>query len=87
MGELIEDRIAMACELRDLGVRSIPLNILSPISGTPLGTVRPMEFDDALRSVALFRLINPRAVIRMAGRSGQYGTNSTVFTPGPWGPL
>ncbi len=67
LGESLEDRIELALELRGLGIRSIPLNIHTPIPGTPLAELPPLPLADALTTVALFRFLNPEAVIRMAG--------------------
>ena len=73
MGETLEQRLQLAFELRDLAVLSIPLNILTPIAGTPMADVQPIAFTEVLRTIALFRLINPRAVIRLAGGRNQFG--------------
>uniref|UniRef100_UPI004057A464 biotin synthase BioB n=1 Tax=Candidatus Electronema sp. TaxID=2698783 RepID=UPI004057A464 len=67
LGESMEDRIELALELRALGIRSIPLNIHTPIPGTPLAELPPLPLTEALTTVALFRFLNPEAVIRMAG--------------------
>ena len=66
MGETWEDRLDMALDLSELGVVSIPLNLLTPIPGTPLEEAEPLTEGDVFRSVAIFRLLNPTAWIRMA---------------------
>lgn len=74
MGETLEQRLQLACELRELEVMSIPINILTPIPGTPFAELEPISFDEVLRTIAMFRFINPRAVIRLAGGRNQFGT-------------
>ena len=72
MGESWEDRIDMALSLAELEVDSIPLNLLTPIPGTPLEQVEPISQEDVLRAVALFRYIKPTAWIRMAAGRGRF---------------
>lgn len=67
MGESMEDRIDMAFTLRDLGVDSVPVNILNPIKGTPLENQELISYDEVLRTLALFRFILPKTQIRLAG--------------------
>jgi biotin synthase len=67
MGERDDDLIDMAFELRALEVESIPLNFLNSIDGTPLEGVDKVTPRDCLRGLAMMRLVNPSAEIRIAG--------------------
>lgn len=66
VGETMADRVALAFELRALGVETIPLNVLIPIPGTPLAGSAPVPAVEVAKTFALFRLIHPRAVIKFA---------------------
>ena len=70
LGETDEDRIDLALSLRALGVRSIPLNLLNPIPGTPFAHYPRLTEQEMRRIVALFRFILPSAWIRLAGGRG-----------------
>lgn len=67
MGETMEQRIEMAVFLQENEVYSIPINMLHPIEGTPLGKCDILDNDEFLDSVAMFRLINPKAYLRFSG--------------------
>lgn len=83
MGETWEDRIDMAISLSELDVVSIPLNALMPIKGTPFEELPIISEEDILRTVAIFRLINPKADIRLAaGRSIMKNSGEKAFLSG-----
>lgn len=67
MGETWDDRLDLAFTLRDLDTHEIPCNFLNPRPGTPLQLTTLLQPLEALRCVAVFRLINPDAVLRYAG--------------------
>lgn len=67
MGESWEDRVDLALALRELEVESVPLNLLNPRSGTPLGDRPKIDPYEALKAIAIFRLILPEQIIRYAG--------------------
>lgn len=70
LGETMEDRIDMALELRELGVLSIPVNILNPIKGTPFENNKLLTNDEICRIVAVYRFLIPNGAIRLAGGRG-----------------
>jgi biotin synthase len=67
MGEKPEDIVAMAFELHDLSVESIPLNFLHSIDGTPLERQEYLNPRDCLRALCMFRFVNPQSELRIAG--------------------
>lgn len=67
MGETWEDRVDLALALRELEVESVPLNLLNPRVGTPLENRPKLDPYEALKAIAIFRLILPSQIIRYAG--------------------
>ncbi|WP_205461707.1 biotin synthase BioB [Mangrovibacterium lignilyticum] len=67
MGETAEHRVELAATLAKLGVHSIPINILTPVEGTPLEGSEMLPEEDILATFAVFRFMNPKANIRFAG--------------------
>ncbi len=70
LGETMADRIDMVLAARELGVKSVPMNLLNPIPGTPYEHNRPLTDAEARRCAALFRFLIPDASIRLAGGRG-----------------
>lgn len=70
LGETAEDRIDMALSLRELGILSVPVNMLNPIPGTPFENNERLTEKEMRRIVAVYRFILPKASIRLAGGRG-----------------
>jgi biotin synthase len=67
MGETLEQRAEFAAQLAELEPDEVPLNFLNPRPGTPFGDLPVMDANDALRAIAVFRLVLPRTILRFAG--------------------
>ncbi|TIV62124.1 biotin synthase BioB [Mesorhizobium sp.] len=72
MGEEKADRIDMLMTLANLPEPpdSVPINMLIPIEGTPLGEAEPIEPIEFVRTIALARVMMPKSHLRLsAGRT------------------
>ncbi len=67
MGESPSDIVSMAMELRGLEVESIPLNFLHAIEGTPLQGRSELTPQRCLKTLCMFRFVNPASELRIAG--------------------
>ena len=67
LGETDDDVVDLALSLRALEVRSVPVNFLIPIPGTPMADVRGLDPRRCLRVLALDRFLQPSQEIRIAG--------------------
>lgn len=78
MGETLQHRVKLAFQLRELEVNSIPINVLNPVQGTPLENKERLSQEEILKTIAIFRFVNPKALIRLAGGRNlidEYGKN------------
>ena len=67
LGETPEQRVEMAFELAEVNPTSVPINLLNPRPGTKFGDRERMDPWDAIKWVAIFRLILPDALFRLCG--------------------
>ena len=67
MGETMSQRIEMAVTLKELNVDSVPINILNPRPGTPLGDTPQLSPMEILMTVAIYRFIVPDKDIKLCG--------------------
>ena len=67
MGETWTDRVDLAMSLRELEVESVPINLLNPREGTPLGNEQKLTPLEAVKAIAIFRFILPTQILRYAG--------------------
>src|ERR671934_2492278 len=67
LGETPEQRVEMAFELAEINPTSVPINLLNPRAGTKFGDREFMDPWEAVKWIAIFRLILPEALFRLCG--------------------
>jgi len=71
MGETPTDRIEAAIALQDVGVSSLPVNVLNPVAGTPLGEKLGQSADitttELIETIAVYLLLHPKSTVRLSG--------------------
>jgi biotin synthase len=67
LGESREQRVEMALQLAELNPTSVPINLLNPRPGTKFGDRELIDPWEAVKWVAIFRLIIPDALFRLCG--------------------
>lgn len=68
MGESREDRIDMALSLKKLNPKTVPINFLNPIKGTPLEDYEnKIDEEEILKTICIFRIVLPKTLLRYAG--------------------
>ena len=67
MGETDAQLVEFAFALKEIAPDSIPVNVLHPIAGTPLGDQGILDPERVVDSVAILRLVNPSTPLRFAG--------------------
>ena len=69
MGEAPTDRVDAALELREIGVSSLPVNILNPVEGTPIADKEHADItrSEIMKTIAVYRFLHPDARVRLTG--------------------
>jgi biotin synthase len=69
MGETPTDRVEAAVALQDVGVSSLPVNVLNPIEGTPMGhrDTAAITTSELVKTIAVYRFLHPHARVRLTG--------------------
>lgn len=67
LGETRAQRVEMAFELAAIDPTSVPINLLNPRPGTKFGDREYMDPWEAVKWIAIFRLILPGALFRLCG--------------------
>ncbi|AGB39854.1 biotin synthase BioB [Natronococcus occultus] len=69
MGESPTDRVDAAVELQEIGISSLPVNILNPIEGTPLGERdrAAISKTEIIETIAVYRFLHPESRVRLTG--------------------
>lgn len=67
LGETRSQRVEMAFELAAINPTSVPINLLNPRPGTKFGDRELIDPWEAVKWIAIFRLVLPEALFRLCG--------------------
>jgi biotin synthase len=67
MGESSKQRLELAFSLAALNPEEVPVNILIGREGTPLANVKSIDALEAIKTIAVWRFIMPRTILKIAG--------------------
>jgi len=67
MGESRMQRLELGLDLAKLNPEECPINILVPQKGTPLELQPKLSIGEILRTVAVFRFLMPKTILKIAG--------------------
>jgi biotin synthase len=67
MGETERDMVDVALHLSEIDVKSLPVNFLNPIDGTPLEDKWNLNPRKCLKILCMYRFTNPETEVRIAG--------------------
>ena len=89
MGETFAQRVELAIDIRDLETQSFPINFLKPLEGTALEDMALMEVYEALRTIAMLRLVLPTIDLFVCGGREEVFNNhqEKIFAAGANGIL
>ena len=75
MGETRMQRLELGLDLAGLGPEECPINMLVPQKGTPLELQTRLSVSEILRTIAVFRFLMPRTILKIAGGREVYLAN------------
>ena len=67
MGETPRQRIELAFSLASLNPDEVPINILIGREGTPLAGIKSKDPVEAIKTIAVWRFIMPKTILKIAG--------------------
>ncbi|HEX2106615.1 MAG TPA: biotin synthase BioB [Nitrososphaera sp.] len=67
IGESARQRIELAFSLASLDPEEVPVNILIGREGTPLAGIEPLDPLEAIKTIAVWRFIMPKTILKIAG--------------------
>ena len=67
MGETPRQRLELAFALASLEPEEVPINLLIAKEGTPLEGIEKVDETDAMKTVAVWRFIMPKTILKIAG--------------------